>query len=115
MLIEPYECKGKTWALFELGGIAIITKGLTLQPWRIAEGTLHQPRHRWGVPHDSRTNISLDDVDEFIDDYFPTAGATLLIGNVGFSPDVLYFPERLGPLPNVDMRFFHEKRRQSLL
>ena len=55
-------------------------------------------------------NISLDDVDEFIDDYFPTAGATLLIGNVGFSPDVLYFPERLGPLPNVDMRFFHEKR-----
>ena len=55
-------------------------------------------------------NLSLDDVDEFITDYFPTAGATLLIGNVGFSPDVLYFPERLGPLPNVDMRFFHEKR-----
>ena len=55
-------------------------------------------------------NLSLDDVDEFIADYFPTAGATLLIGNVGFSPDVLYFPERLGPLPNVDMRFFHEKR-----
>ena len=26
------------------------------------------------------------------------------------APDVLYFPERLGPLPNVDMRFFHEKR-----
>lgn len=55
-------------------------------------------------------NLSLDDVDEFIIDYFPTAGATLLIGNVGFSPDVLYFPVRLGPLPNVDMRFFHEKR-----
>lgn len=55
-------------------------------------------------------NLSLDDVDEFITDYFPTAGATLLIGNVGFSPDVLYFPERLGPLPNVDMCFFHEQR-----
>lgn len=55
-------------------------------------------------------NLSLDDVDEFIADYFPTAGATLLIGNVGFSADVLYFPERLGPLPNVDMRFFHERR-----
>lgn len=55
-------------------------------------------------------NLSLDNVDEFIGDYFPTAGATLLIGNVGFSPDVLYFPKRLGPLPNVDMRFFHEKR-----
>ena len=55
-------------------------------------------------------NLSLDDVDEFISDYFPTAGATLLIGNVGFSPEVLYFPERLGPLSNVDMRFFHERR-----
>lgn len=55
-------------------------------------------------------NLSLSDVDEFIADYFPRAGATLLIGNVGFSPDVLYFPERLGPLRNVDMRYFHEKR-----
>jgi hypothetical protein len=55
-------------------------------------------------------NLSLEEVDEFIADYFPTAGATLLIGNVGFSADVLYFPERLGPLPNVDMRFFHERR-----
>lgn len=55
-------------------------------------------------------NLSLDDVDEFITDYFPTTGATLLIGNVGFSPDVLYFPERLGSLPNVDMCFFHERR-----
>lgn len=55
-------------------------------------------------------SLSLDEVDEFIDDYFPTVGATLLIGNVGFSPDVLYFPKRLGHLPNVDMRFFHEKR-----
>jgi len=55
-------------------------------------------------------NLSLDDVDEFITDYFPTAGATLLIGNVGFSPEVLYFPQRLGLLPNVDMRFFNEKR-----
>ncbi|MCU7374868.1 hypothetical protein PEC18_29465 [Paucibacter sp. O1-1] len=55
-------------------------------------------------------SLSLDDVDEFIDDYFPTAGATLLVGNVGFSADVLYFPARLGALPNVDMRFFHERR-----
>lgn len=55
-------------------------------------------------------NLSLDDVDEFIADYFPTAGATLLIGNVGFSADVLYFPGRLGPLRNVEMRFFHERR-----
>lgn len=55
-------------------------------------------------------NLSRDDVDEFIADYFPAAGATLLIGNVGFGADVLYFPERLGQLPNVDMRFFHERR-----
>lgn len=55
-------------------------------------------------------SLSFDDVDEFITDYFPAAGATLLIGNVGFSTDVLYFPARLGPLPNVDMRFFHERR-----
>lgn len=55
-------------------------------------------------------NLTLDDVDEFLADYFPTAGATLLIGNVGFSADVLYFPGHLAPLPNVDMRFFHERR-----
>lgn len=55
-------------------------------------------------------NLSHDDVDEFIGDYFPTAGPTLLIGNVGFSEDVLHFPERLGPLLNVDIRFFHERR-----
>lgn len=58
-----------------------------------------------GVP-----NLSCADVDEFIGHYFPTAGATLFIGNVGFSPDVLYFPSLLGPLPNVDMRLFHERR-----
>lgn len=55
-------------------------------------------------------NLSRDDVEEFITDYFPSAGPTLLIGNLGFSADVLYFPERLGALPNVDMRFFHERR-----
>ncbi len=57
------------------------------------------------IPH-----LSCTDVDEFIDHYFPTAGRTLFIGNVGFSPDVLYFPSLLGRLPNVDMRFFHEHR-----
>jgi hypothetical protein len=58
-----------------------------------------------GVP-----SLCSTDVDEFIGHYFPMAGPTLFIGNVGFSPDVLYFPSLLGPLPNVDMRFFHEQR-----
>jgi hypothetical protein len=57
------------------------------------------------VPH-----LSLGNVDDFIKDYFPDAGATLLVGNVGFSPDVLYFPALLGPLSNVDLCYFHEKR-----
>lgn len=55
-------------------------------------------------------NLSSGDVDEFIADYFPTAGPTLLIGNLGFSADVLYFPECMGKLPNVDMCFLHERR-----
>lgn len=55
-------------------------------------------------------SLSSDDVDAFIADYFPAAGPTLLIGNLGFSADVLYFPERMGQLPNVDMRFLHERR-----
>lgn len=42
VLIEPYECKSKTWALFELGGIAIIAKGLTHSRGGFVEGTLHQ-------------------------------------------------------------------------
>lgn len=42
VLVEPYECKGKTWALFELGGIAIIAKGLTHSRGKFVEGTLHQ-------------------------------------------------------------------------
>ncbi len=44
-------------------------------------------------------SLSSDDVDAFIADYFPAAGPTLLIGNLGFSADVLYFPERMGQLP----------------
>jgi hypothetical protein len=42
VLVEPYECKGKTWALFELGGVAIIAKGLTHSRGGFVEGTLHQ-------------------------------------------------------------------------
>lgn len=42
VLVEPYECKGKTWALFELGGVAIIAKGLTHSHGGFVEGTLHQ-------------------------------------------------------------------------
>lgn len=57
------------------------------------------------VPH-----LSREDVDEFILDYFPSAGPTLFIGNVGFSPDVLYFPSLLSTMSHVDMRFLHERR-----
>lgn len=42
VLVEPIVCKGKTWALFELGGIAIIAKGLTHSHGGFVEGTLHQ-------------------------------------------------------------------------
>jgi hypothetical protein len=57
------------------------------------------------MPH-----LSRDDVDEFIRDYFPTAGPTLFIGNVGFSPDVLYFPSLVQDISHVDLRFIHERR-----
>lgn len=55
-------------------------------------------------------SLSCGDVDEFINHYFPSAGPTLFIGNVGFSPDVLYFPSLLGKLANVDMRMLYERR-----
>lgn len=42
VLIEPYECKGKTWALLELGGIPIVANGLTLNRGGFAEGTVAQ-------------------------------------------------------------------------
>lgn len=42
VLIEPYDCKGKTWALFELGGLPIIAYGLTLSRGGFAEGTIAQ-------------------------------------------------------------------------
>lgn len=42
VLVEPYDCKGKTWALFELGGVAIIAKGLTHNRGGFVEGTIHQ-------------------------------------------------------------------------
>ncbi|KVM68082.1 hypothetical protein WJ61_25180 [Burkholderia ubonensis] len=42
VLIEPYECKGRTWALLELGGVPIIASGLTLNRGGFAEGTIAQ-------------------------------------------------------------------------
>lgn len=57
------------------------------------------------IPH-----LSGDDVNEFVLDYFPSAGLTLLIGNVGFSPDVLHFPSQLCGMQHVQLRFFHEQR-----
>lgn len=44
VLIEPYDCKGKTWALLELGGVAIIAHGLPLSRGGFAEGTIAQLR-----------------------------------------------------------------------
>jgi hypothetical protein len=44
VLIEPYDCKGKSWALLELGGVAIIAHGLPLSRGGFAEGTIAQLR-----------------------------------------------------------------------
>jgi len=44
VLVEPYDCKGKTWGLLELGGIAIIAHGLPLSRGGFAEGTIAQLR-----------------------------------------------------------------------
>lgn len=55
-------------------------------------------------------HLCQDDVVEFVQDYFPSTGSTLFIGNVGFSPDVLYFPTLLHSMPNVQFRFMHEMR-----
>lgn len=52
VLVEPYDCKGKTWALFELGGVSIIAKGLTHSRGGFVEGTLHQLKNAVGVKHD---------------------------------------------------------------
>lgn len=54
--------------------------------------------------------LSGDDVTEFIDHHFQTAGPTLFIGNIGFGPDVLYFPLLLRHSPNIDYRFLVEQR-----
>lgn len=50
------------------------------------------------------------DVAKFIEHYFPSAGPTLFIGNIGFGPDVLYFPKLLRCGGNVDYRFMVERR-----
>ncbi len=44
VLVEPYDCKGKTWGLLELGGVAIIAHGLPLSRGGFAEGTIAQLR-----------------------------------------------------------------------
>ncbi|MES2972366.1 MAG: hypothetical protein V4757_02100 [Pseudomonadota bacterium] len=54
--------------------------------------------------------LSGDDVAEFIDHHFQTAGPTLFIGNIGFGPDVLYFPLLLQKNTNIDFRFMLEQR-----
>jgi len=54
--------------------------------------------------------LSGDDVSEFIGHYFPSVGPTLFVGNIGFSPDVLYFPTLLRDSGNVDYRFMVEQR-----
>ena len=54
--------------------------------------------------------LSGDDVAEFVAHYFPSAGATLFIGNIGFGPDVLHFPFLLSKASNVDYRFMVELR-----
>jgi hypothetical protein len=54
--------------------------------------------------------LSGGDVVEFIGHYFPTAGLTLFIGNIGFGPDVLYFPLLLRGNANIDFRFMVEQR-----
>lgn len=48
VLVEPYDCKGKTWALFELGGVSIIARGLTHSRGGFVEGTLHQLKNAVG-------------------------------------------------------------------
>ncbi|MES2972365.1 MAG: ATP-binding protein [Pseudomonadota bacterium] len=44
VLVEPYDCKGKTWGLLELGGVAIIAHGLPFSRGGFAEGTIAQLR-----------------------------------------------------------------------
>jgi len=56
------------------------------------------------------SSLSGDDVTEFVQHYFPTAGPTLFIGNIGFGPDVLYFPLLLQGSANTDFRFMLERR-----
>lgn len=41
-LFEGYECKRKTWCLFQLGGLPILANGLTFSKGGFCEGTLSQ-------------------------------------------------------------------------
>lgn len=41
-LYEGYECKRKTWCLFQLGGLPILANGLTFSKGGFCEGTLSQ-------------------------------------------------------------------------
>ncbi len=54
--------------------------------------------------------LGQDDVVDFVRDYFPGAGPTLFIGNVGFSRDVDFYPRLLASSKNVDFRFLFEQR-----
>lgn len=54
--------------------------------------------------------LSGNDVNEFINHYFVSAGPTLFIGNIGFGPDVLHFPLMLAKCANIDFRFMLEQR-----
>jgi hypothetical protein len=51
-----------------------------------------------------------DEVDEFVTHYFPKCSKVLFVGNIGFSPDVLYFPNLMRNMLNIDFRFMEETR-----